>query len=57
MNDNYTDTECDHRSKGNYYLNGEITTVPTNIYKCKYCDIFYKCLFKNGECIGYEELK
>ena len=55
MIDNYPTLECDHRSNGNCYINGKITSLPTQEYKCRYCDKYYKCIFKNGSCIGYEE--
>lgn len=56
MIDNYCERECDHRSNGNYYKHdGSYSSYPTDIYRCKYCDKLYKCIFQNGMCIGYED--
>jgi hypothetical protein len=57
MIEDYREERCDHRSNGNYYLNGTITIIPTDVYKCKYCDKFYKCIFENGQCVGYEDIE
>ena len=56
MIDTHPTKDCSHKSNGNHYLNGHITAIPTDIYKCKYCNKLYKCIFENGIRIVYEEL-
>ncbi len=50
--------KCDHRSGlGFYNEKGERIGFETDIYRCRHCDILFKFIFKNGECIGHEELE
>lgn len=50
--------KCDHRSGlHNYNEKGECVGYPTDIYRCRHCDILFKFIFKNGECIGHEDLE
>ncbi len=50
--------KCDHRSGMRYYYeSGEVSLYPTDIYRCRYCDILFRPLFNNGVCTGHEDLE
>ena len=58
MIENYQKKNCDHKSNYHYYtLDGKPTAFPTDIYKCKYCEVLFKFIFENGKCVGHEEVK
>ncbi len=57
MIDNFP--KCDHRTRDDCFYDemGNLISYDKGIYKCRHCDIIFKFLFKNGQCIGTEDLK
>ncbi len=50
--------KCDHRSgMGHYNEKGERVGFESDIFRCRHCDILFRFLYKNGSCIGHEELE